>query len=70
LLRALYNDHVGGAYHYFVIGLHEHDPLRPALDDYTLTPFAGRLFVVHFEDGEADWRALDGRVPYVELAML
>jgi hypothetical protein len=70
LLRALYNDHLGGAYHYFVIGLHERDPLAPALQDYTLTPFAGRLFVVHFEDGEADWRALDRRVPYVELAML
>ena len=70
LLRALYNDHVGGAYHYFVIGLHERDPLRPALADYTLTPFAGRLFVVHFADGEEAWRGLDGRVPYVELAML
>ena len=70
LLRALYNDHVGGAYHYFVLGLHERDPLVGALDDYTLTPFAGRLFVVHFADGEEDWRRLDGRVPYVELAML
>lgn len=70
LLRALYNDHVGGGYHYFVVGLHEHDPLRPALDEYTLTPFAGRLFVVHFADGEDAWRRLDGRVPYVELAML
>jgi hypothetical protein len=70
LLRALYNDHVGGAYHYFVIGLHEHDPLLPALQDYALTPFAGRLFLVHFADGEEAWRALDGRVPYVEVAML
>ena len=70
LLRALYNDHVGSAHHYFVIGLHERDPLVAALADYTLTPFAGRLFVVHFEDGEPDFRALDGRVPYVELAML
>jgi hypothetical protein len=70
LLRTLYNDHVGGSYHYFVIGLHERDPLLPALGDYTLTPFAGRLFLVHFEDGEEARRALDARVPYVELAML
>jgi hypothetical protein len=52
------------------VGLHERDPLVPALSGYALTPFAGRLFAVHFEDGEAAWRALDGRVPYVELAML
>jgi hypothetical protein len=70
LLRELYNDHVGGPHHYFVVGLHERDPLLPALRDYALTPFAGRLFVVHFEDGEEAWRRLDDRVPYVELAML
>jgi len=70
LLRSLYNDHVGGPHHYFVIGLHQRDPLLPALEDYALTPFAGRLFLVHFEDGEEAWRGLDGRVPYVELAML
>ena len=29
LLRALYNDHVGGGHHYFVLGLHERDPLVP-----------------------------------------
>jgi hypothetical protein len=70
LLRELYNDHVGGGLHYFVVGLHERDPLLPALRDYALTPFAGRLFVVHFPDGEEAWRRLDGRVPYVELGML
>ncbi len=70
LLRALYNDHVGRGDHYFVVGLHERDPLVAALGDYALTPFAGRLFAVHFEDGDETWRGLDGRVPYVELAML
>ncbi|HEV8254342.1 MAG TPA: hypothetical protein VGQ78_06280, partial [Vicinamibacteria bacterium] len=70
LLRAVYNDRLGRGYHYFVVGLHERDPLAAALADYALTPFAGRLFVVHFEDGEEPWRRLDGRVPYVELAML
>jgi hypothetical protein len=70
LLRSLYNDHVASGHHYFVLGLHERDPLVPALADYALTPFAGRLFAVHFDDGEELWRRLDGRVPYVELAML
>ena len=70
LLRQLYNDHIGSGYAYFLIGLHERDPLAPALDDYTLTPFAGRLFAVHYPDGAAVFESLDGRVPYVELAAL
>lgn len=70
LLTRLYNDSLGGPFHYFVIGLHERDPLLPALDGFSLTPFAGRIFAVHFEDGEQAFRGLDGRVPYVELAML
>jgi hypothetical protein len=70
LLRQLYNDHVGTHYNYFLVGLHERDPLALALSDYALTPFTARLFVVHFEDGEELFRSLDGRVPYVELAML
>jgi hypothetical protein len=70
LLRRLYNDHVGSGYTYFLAGLHERDPLAAALSDYSLTPFAGRLFAVHFSDGEEAFRSLDDRVPYVELAML
>jgi hypothetical protein len=70
LLRRLYNDHVGSGYAYFLVGLHEQDPLAAALSDFSLTPFAGRLFAVHFADGEETFHNLDGRVPYVELAML
>jgi hypothetical protein len=70
LLRELYNDHVGTGYNYFVVGLHERDPLSAALSEYALTPFAARLFVVHFDDGAALFRTLNGRVPYIELAML
>jgi hypothetical protein len=70
LLTRLSNDHAGGPYHYFVIGLHEQDPLAAALDGFPKTPFAGRIFAVHFEDGAAAFGSLDGRVPYVELAML
>lgn len=70
LLRRLYNDHVGSGYHYFVAGLHEQDPLSAALSDYSLTPFAARLFAVHFEDGAQAFESLDGRLPYIELALL
>jgi hypothetical protein len=70
LLRRLYNDHVGSEYAYFLVGLHERDPLAAALTDFSLTPFAGRLFAVCFADGEECFRRLDGRVPYVELAAL
>lgn len=70
LLRHVYNDSVGSSFHYAMVGLHERDPLLPALKDYSLTPFAGRLFCVCFADGEPAYQALDGRVPYVEAATL
>lgn len=70
LLRKLYNDAVGSSFGYAMLGLHEHDPLLPALEGYSLTPFAGRLFCVCFADGEHAHRCLDGRVPYVEAATL
>ena len=68
LLRRVYNDAVSGDHLYAMLGLHERDPLLPALREYSLTPFQGRLFCVAFEDGEADFRNLDGRVPYQEAA--
>jgi hypothetical protein len=70
LLRHVYNDSVGSSFHYAMVGLHERDPLLPTLKDYSLTPFAGRLFCVCFADGEPAYQALDARVPYVEAATL
>ena len=70
LLRRVYNEAAGGPYACFVLGLHERDPLVAALDDYRVSHYRGRLFCVHFEDGEAAWRALDARVPHVEVATL
>ena len=67
LLRALYNDRVGCGDHYFVVGLHERDPLAPVLSEYRSIPAAGRLFVVKFGESPV---ALDGRVPYVEMAFV
>lgn len=70
LLRRLYNDAVGGEFLYFILALHERDPLAAAYADYSLTSFAGRLFCVCYPDGERIFRALDARVPYVEVAAL
>ncbi len=70
LLRHAYNAAVGGRHGYMLVGLHEDDPLTAALDDYRCAPYRGRLFGVHFEDGAAAFRALDGRVPHVEVATL
>lgn len=51
---------------YATLGLHERDPRLPVLLEHRHTPFAGRLFAVTF-DGPP---RLDGRVPYVEAALL
>ncbi len=59
-----------GRYHYFVVGLHERDPLLPVVNQLPRTPFTAHAFAVHFEDGLEDFESLDGRVPYVEPAML
>jgi hypothetical protein len=66
LLRRVYNDHCNGNYSHCVVGLHEDDPRAAILKEYPQTPFAGRLFAVTF-DGPPN---LDGRVPYVEAALL
>jgi len=70
LLRRAYNDAIGTPYLYAMLALHERDPFLPALREYSLTPFFGRLFCVTFADGEESYRRLDGRVPYVEAATL
>jgi len=66
LLRSAYNAAVGNGYLYAILALHERDPLLPALREYSLTPFSGRLFCVTFGDGAALVRDLDERVPYLE----
>ena len=70
LLRRIRDDHACGPYQYFVVGLHERDPLMAAIDGFRLTPFHARVFAVHFDDGASAFDALDGRVPYVEAATL
>ena len=67
LLRFAYNALRKGPWHYAIAGLHERDPLAPVLSEYRSIPAAGRLFVVKFGGLPV---ALDGRVPYVEMAFV
>ena len=66
LVRFVYNAHTTSGYTHFTTGLHEDDPRCRVFDEYGATPFAGRLFTVTF-DGPP---RLDGRVPWVEAALL
>jgi hypothetical protein len=71
LLRRVYADASegglrGGRYTHFTFGLHERDPRAAVLAEYRQSDFAGRLFCVTFDRPPE----LDGRVPYVEAALL
>jgi hypothetical protein len=66
LFRRVYNDHCASEYSHCIVGLHEQDPRGTVLKEYAQTSFAGRLFAVTME-GAPD---LDGRIPYVEAALL
>lgn len=70
LLRALYLDAVTGDAMFALTSLHQEDPLRAALEDYSLTPFCARIYCVCYSDGERDFANLDNRVPYLEAATL
>jgi hypothetical protein len=69
LLRHAYNALRQGPWHYAILGLHERDPLRAALDDYRCINAAGQLFVVHYpQDGDPAGR-FDDRTPGFEVAL-
>ena len=70
LLRHVYRDRRTGPWNYFIIGLHERDPLSVVLDEYRKIDAAGNLFVVHYPEDEDKFNMLDDRVPYVEVASL
>jgi hypothetical protein len=69
LLRLAYNEAcIRRHCIYLMAGLHERDPLIAALRDYRLTAFNARGFIVSFPEDEPEFRKLDDRVPYLELA--
>jgi hypothetical protein len=51
---------------HLVVGLHEDDERASLLSEFPGIPFAGRLFLVDYDNNED----LDDRVPYVEVATL
>jgi hypothetical protein len=61
---------VAGAADYLLLGLHEADPLLPALRPYRGTRYTTRLYLVCWADGDDLRTGLDGRVPYLELGCL
>jgi len=70
LLRELYRGAVTADAMFALTSLHEEDPLRAALEDYSLTPFRARIYCVCYADGERGFGRLDKRVPYMEAATL
>lgn len=66
LLRRACNDALAAGNPRLLVGLHERDPRLSTLDEYSCTRFAGRLFAVTFDEPPE----LDGRVPYMEAALL
>jgi hypothetical protein len=64
VLRHAYNALRCGPWHYAIVGLHERDPLAAALQDYRAIVARGLLYRVDFGAPAA----LDGRIPYIEMA--
>jgi hypothetical protein len=59
-----------GACSFLMAGMHERDPLLPALLRLRHWEYPSRLYVVCWPDGEALLAELDDRVPYLELGSL
>jgi len=53
-----------------VVGLHERDPLLPVAARMSQFKYSSRLYTVCWEDGESARAQLDGRVPFLEVALL
>jgi hypothetical protein len=70
VLHSIQESARGQGYAYFLAGLHERDPLCPAIAGFWTTPFRARVYAVTFPEDDAAWSALDGRVPHVEAALL
>ena len=70
LLRHVYREVRRGPWHYAIAALHERDPLAAVLAEYRAVRTAGRIFVVHYEDGAEAVSRLDARPPYLDMARM
>jgi hypothetical protein len=55
---------------FVVAGFHERDPLLSVLRRYPRFSYPSRLYVVSWQDGEAEFQRLDRRIPYLEVGAL
>jgi radical SAM superfamily enzyme YgiQ (UPF0313 family) len=62
--------HYRDRYSLLMAGFHERDPLFAEISRYRGFSYGSRLYVACWEDGEEQFRSLDGRVPYLELGAL
>lgn len=56
--------------HQFAVGLHEHDPLLPALNDVLHVVYRSGLYLVSWDDHSFYDRLEKSRIPYLELGTL
>jgi len=70
LLDSIHSQVAAQGYDYLMVGLHQRDPLLRAAREYPHRDYVSRLYVVYWEDGAEVCKLLDGRVPYLELAVL
>jgi len=71
LLERLHADYRRSPYDYFVVGLHERDPLRAALRSFPVVDYVSRLYLVCWEDGRPFCEGLrPDLIPHLETATL
>jgi hypothetical protein len=71
LLERIYTDCQPGNHYLLVLGMHERDPLRAALDGFLTYRYTSRLYLVCWDDGLEFVRQLDPTMmPHIETATL
>ncbi len=70
LREALMRMETSGRLPLLAAGLHERDPLLPVLKSLPGYGCDSKVYICHWPDGEAEWRNLDRRPPYIELGAL
>ncbi len=70
LLDVLTHERSGRTWDHLLLGMHESDPLFPALQEYQAGRYTTQVYLACWEDGEDLRRSLDGRPLYLELGSL
>ena len=55
---------------FYMIGMHETDPLSQSILKLKYIPYNSRLYVACWEDGKNTLNSLDDRIPYLEIGAL